>query len=110
MRQYTADNLVVHAGNTSDPDVVVEVTPEHAGWDYVSFQVRRLAAGQTWAFQTGDHELGLVPLSGSVNVASDRGHWEGVGGREDVFSGLPYALYLPRHTTLQVSAAASAEF
>jgi 5-deoxy-glucuronate isomerase len=110
MRQYTADNLVIHPGSAADPDVVVEVTPDAAGWTYVSFQVRRLAAGQTWDFQTGAHELGLIPLSGSVAVTSDQGTWAHVGGRNDVFSGLPHALYLPRQTTLQVTGETAAEF
>jgi 5-deoxy-glucuronate isomerase len=110
MRQYTADNLVMHPGNAADPDVVVEVTPERAGWDYISFQVRRVAAGQAWDFQTGAHELALVPLSGSVRVETDRGTWPEVGGRANVFSGLPHALYLPRETTLHVTAGAAAEF
>jgi 5-deoxy-glucuronate isomerase len=110
MRQYTAENLVIHPGSATDPDVVVEVTPGAAGWTYITFQVRRLAAGQTWDFQTGPHELGLVPLSGSVAVTSDRGTWAHVGGRANVFSGLPHAHYLPRQTTLQVTGETAAEF
>ena len=110
MHQYTAANLVIHPGTAADSDVVVEVTPEAAGWTYISFQVRRLAPAQTWTFQTGAHELGLVPLSGSVAVTSDRGTWTGVGGRPNVFSGLPHALYLPRQTRFQVTGETAAEF
>jgi len=72
--------------------------------------VRRLAPGQHWEWQTGEHELALVTLAGSVSVASDRGTWPAVGGRADVFSGLPHALYLPRRTVLRVTSAAGAEF
>jgi 5-deoxy-glucuronate isomerase len=110
MHQYTADNLVMHPGNAADPDVIVEVTPERAGWAYISFQVRRLGAGQGWTFATGDHELGLVPLSGSLRVESSRGTWAGVGGRTNVFSGLPHALYLPRQMTLRVTGETASEF
>ena len=109
MRQYDASNLVVHAGGSAEPGVVVEVTPELAGWDYIHFQVRHLAAGQAWSFATGEHELALVPLGGSVDVASDRGSWAGVGGRANVFAGLPHALYLPRRTNLTVTAASDCE-
>ena len=38
MRQYSADNLIVHPGNAADPAVVVEVTPERAGWETISFR------------------------------------------------------------------------
>ncbi|HUS15879.1 MAG TPA: 5-deoxy-glucuronate isomerase, partial [Chloroflexia bacterium] len=75
MRQYDANNLIVHPGAASTPGVVVEVTPEAAGWDTISFQVRQRAAGERWAFDTGEHELALVPLSGIVRVESDHGSW-----------------------------------
>jgi 5-deoxy-glucuronate isomerase len=110
MRQYTADNLVVHPGNSADPDVVVEVTPELAGWETIHFQVRRLAAGRAWSFQTGGHELALVMLGGAVDVASDRGQWKGIGRRPNVFAGLPHALYLPPHTVFAVTATTGCEF
>jgi 5-deoxy-glucuronate isomerase len=110
MKQYNAQNLVVHPGNAPEQDVIVEVTPELAGWDYIRFQVRRLAPGQSWTFATGDYELALVPFSGRLNVVSNRGQWSQVGGRESVFSGLPHALYLPRQTALTVTTEAGAEF
>src|SRR5690349_4988482 len=110
MRQYDASNLVVHPGTSRDPNVVVEVTPELAGWDYIHFQVRRLRAGQTWSFETGAHELALVTLSGTITVESNRGQWRGVGGRATVFAGPPHALYLSRRTTLTVSTTEESEF
>jgi 5-deoxy-glucuronate isomerase len=110
MRQYDASNLVIHPGGAADPDVVVEVSPELAGWDYISFHVRRLAAGAAWSFETGEHELALVTLSGTLSVESSQGSWPIVGGRANVFAGLPHALYLPRHTSLAVSAEHDAEF
>jgi 5-deoxy-glucuronate isomerase len=110
MRQYTADNLVVHPGNSADPGVIVEVTPENAGWDTINFQARRLRAGQRWAFQTGGHELAIVVLGGVVDVESSRGAWQGVGGRANVFAGLPYALYLPPRTDFTVAAQTECEF
>lgn len=108
MRQYDASNLIVHAGNSAD--VVVEVTPEGAGWDYIHFQVRRLAAQGTWSFAAGDRELVLVLLGGSIGVDSDRGRWPVVGERKDVFSGPPSALYLPRGATFTVTAHRDSEF
>lgn len=110
MRQYDAGNLVVHPGNSTDPNVVVEVTPELAGWDYIRFHVRRLAAGHSWTFATGDYEMAIVPLSGSLSVESSRGQWSHIGKRENVFNGLPYALYLPRQTSLTAKAETPCEF
>lgn len=110
MRQYTAENLVVRPLQGADPDLIVEVTPEIAGWDTIYFQARRLHAGRVWRFMTGSNEFALVMLGGVVDVATNRGQWRGVGGRADVFAGLPHALYLPPHTDLTVAAATDCEF
>ncbi len=110
MRQYTAENLVIHPGNSTDPDVIVAVTPAEAGWETINFQARRLHAGRSWSFQTGDSEFALIMLGGVVDVTSTRGAWHGIGGRANVFAGLPHALYLPPHTDLTVTAATDCEF
>jgi len=110
MRKYDVDNLIVHPGNSTDPDIVVEVTPAAAGWDYIHFQLRRLGAQHSWSYATGDYEMAIVLLSGSIRVESDRGQWAHIGVRESVFSGLPYALYLPRHTSLTVYAESECEY
>jgi len=109
LRQYTAENLVIHPGRGTDPDVIVEVTPALAGWETFSFQARRLASGRTWTFDTGPHELAMVVLGGTVDVTSTRGDWPGLGRRAHVFDGLPYALYLPPATRFQVTGATAAE-
>ncbi|MEN9936763.1 MAG: 5-deoxy-glucuronate isomerase, partial [Chloroflexota bacterium] len=101
--------LIVHPGHTGDPAVVVTVTPEEAGWDFIHFHVRRISAGSAWSFATEERELAIVPLSGSVSVESDRGSWPAVGGRASVFAGLPHALYLPRRTSFTARADADAE-
>jgi len=108
--RYDATNLIVHPGNAADRAVVVEVTPELAGWDFISFQVRRLTAGASWSFATGEHELAIVPLSGLLAVESNRGTWPEVGGRTSVFAGLPHALYLPRRSELTIVARSDSEF
>ena len=110
MRHYDASTLIVHPGNSTDPNVVVEVTPELAGWEHIHFQVRRLPAMGDWSFATGEHELALVPLGGALGVDSNRGSWPRIGSREHVFAGLPFALYLPRRTSFTVKAATGCEF
>lgn len=110
MYQYDTSNLVVHPGNSTDPNVIVEITPALAGWNYISFQARRLAVQQTWTAITGNSEMAIVPFSGRLSVESNRGQWSHIGERESVFSGLPYALYLPRHTTFTISAETNCEY
>ncbi len=110
MRPYNPDSLVVHPGGATDPEVIVEVQPETAGWETIHFQARRLKPGRLWSFPTGKHELALVLLGGRLNIESNRGIWQEVGSRPNVFSGLPHALYLPRETSFTVTASTESEF
>ena len=109
--KYTAENLVVRpAEHPDDPDLRLRITPVRAGWDYISFDVRRLAAGRACSFSTGEHELALVNLTGRYGVTSDRGAWSGIGGRTTVFEGGAHALYLPRRTNFTVTAEEAGEY
>ena len=45
---------------------VVRVTPETAGWDYVGFDLYKLAPGETASADTGDREVCLVFVSGKA--------------------------------------------
>lgn len=114
--QYTADNLLIRprlAPGDRDPrdgSLLLEITPETAHWQYISFQVRRLEQGESWSFATGEHELALVNLTGRYDVATNRGRWSGIGGRHSVFEDAAHALYLPRKTDLTVTAEEGGEF
>lgn len=109
--QYTPDNILVcPAQDPRDPDLVLSITPETAGWDYISFQARRLGLGESWSFESGECELAFVNLTGRYNVKSSRGSWSGIGGRSSVFSGAAHALYLPRRTDFTVTAQEGGEF
>jgi len=111
MKQYDASSLVIRPKASGvSPDVIVEIQPEQVGWETIHFQARRLIRGQEWAFETGKSELVLVVLSGTLNVKSNRGEWKGLGQRPNVFSGLPYALYLPIGTSFMVQAVSDCEF
>ena len=109
--RYTADNLLVHpAADPRDPDLVQRITPRSAGWDYIHFEVRRLAKDRTWSFAVTDFELAFVDLRGRFSIESNRGRWTAVGGRRDVFQGGAHALYLPRHTEFTVTAEEAGDF
>jgi len=44
---------------------VIDITPESAGWRYVGFEVRKLAAGQSASFSFPGREACVVVLTGS---------------------------------------------
>lgn len=89
----------------------VSVTPRRAGWKYVGFTVRQLAAGVTWSGSTGRHEVCLVLLSGMTSVVWSPGQRSRarLGPRRDVFTDYPHAVYLPPGTTFEVRATRRSE-
>lgn len=110
-RQYGANNLVVRpTADPADPNLLLTITPQSAGWDYIHFQVRRLAQGERWSFQSGENELAIVNLTGIYRVDSNRGEWSGIGGRPNVFAAAAHALYLPRRTDFTITAEQAGEF
>ena len=82
------------------------LTPRRAGWQYVGFAVRRIAAGGTWSGRTGGDEVCLVLLAGlaSITWSGDGGKSYRLGPRRDVFSDYPHAAYLPPRTAFEVRA------
>jgi 5-deoxy-glucuronate isomerase len=89
--------------------VLVSVTRERANWNTIRFCVRRLIAGQFWQNKTTDEEAALVLLGGKAVVDWGEGPKE-IGGRKNVFSGYPYAAYLPCGTPFEISASTDCEF
>lgn len=109
--KYTAETLLVRPRrDISDSEPLLRITPKDAGWDLISFEVRRLSAGQTWSFDSSECELALVNLTGRYAIGSTRGTWSDFGGRRTVFEGGAHALYLPRRTQFSVTAEEEGEF
>lgn len=110
LMRYTAENVLIRPqADPLDPDLILEVTPELAGWDLISFQARHLGTGKKWSFATGENELAIILLSGRISVRSTRGDWEDLE-RGNVWTGAATALYLPRNTEFTVTAAQDSEF
>ena len=98
-------DLVVSTSVRPDSDgSVLRVTPESAGWEYVGFEVLRLADGKIVERDTGGEEVCLVVLSGFCTVSTADEEWRGIGNRDSVFEGPPHAVYLPPGTGYRVEA------
>ncbi|MBX7099508.1 MAG: 5-deoxy-glucuronate isomerase [Myxococcaceae bacterium] len=103
--RYSSENLVVRSKlKPGEFGLVNQVTPQSAGWEHLSAEVRRLRAGESFQWSSGEHEAVLVVLGGRCAVSSNRGEWKDLGARATVFDGLPHALYLPRRTELMLTA------
>ncbi len=101
---YTAETMLIKSRDNGGPGIVAEVRPEQAGWEFLSMQVRRFNAGQSWSGATGENEYGHVILGGRCDIRTSRGDFLNIGRRPNVFSGMPYAVYLSRHCEFSIEA------
>ena len=104
---YSSDNLIFRPRlEEGGVGVVNRVTAGDAGWELLNCEIRRLTAGETWTHETGDCEVAMVLLGGTCSVRSNRGTWERLGGRRDVFDGVADSLYLPAGSDFALTAGA----
>ncbi len=81
----------------------VDITPETAGWQYVSFTVYHLTRGQTLRGAANGRETAVVVLSGTGRAELNGQPVEQFGERLSVFENTaPYALYLSEDASYQV--------
>jgi len=89
---------------------VIAITPESAGWRYVGFEVRRLAAGTQVEIVEPGRELCLMVLVGMADISAGGLDFTGLGGRTSVFDDLaPGAVYLPADLPATLTALADCE-
>ena len=86
----------------------IEITPESAGWQYLTFRTYTFRAGQVIEGESAGDEIGMVLLSGSVTMEAAGQTWH-CDGRRSVFGGLPYALYLPPGHTFKMTVHSDAD-
>ncbi|APH56911.1 5-deoxyglucuronate isomerase [Granulibacter bethesdensis] len=88
-------SLLVHSVAPDGDGVVMDITPQSAGWRYVGFRVIQLTAGKAYTGCEEDREACLVILTGKVDVAAGLETFTALGDRADVFDGPPTSVYIP---------------
>lgn len=101
--------LKIRSAAPDPTGVVLNVTPQSAGWTYVGFRVVRLAAGQSYDSVEYGREACLVILSGTIDVAIGEARFAGLGERADVFSGPPTSVYVPAGRPYRIDAIGTTE-
>jgi len=91
-----------------DGPVLVDVTPESAGWAFTGLQVRRLAPGLPLTLRTAESELFVLPLAGSLRVEVAGEVFE-LQGRESVFGRVTDFCYVGRDSVMTLVSEAGAE-
>ena len=102
--QYTAETMLVRSCDRGASGEFARVTPALAGWEYLGMYALRLNRGQRYKAATGEMEVAIVILGGQCSVRSSRASFERIGRRPNVFSGMPWAVYLPRGSDWELEA------
>jgi 5-deoxy-glucuronate isomerase len=104
------ERWVLPLGSTTGDGWDVAITAELDGWQHTRLQVATLTPGESRTLSLGQHELVVVPLSGSVIVdvtdAAGTRHVVDLAGRTSVFDGPTDVAYVPRDSELTVTATA----
>lgn len=104
------NDFLIHS-NSLPPDGsgdLLNLPRDDVGWEWMSFLVRRLAAGQVWEAPATQEETGLVVLGGRCQADWGDGK-KPLGERDHVFAGLPYTLYLPPGAGVRLEAVTACE-
>ena len=102
--KYTSETMLVRAKDSGDTGVFASISPQQAGWELLNMEARRMNNGEKWAGKTGGFEYVHVILGGTCNIRTSQGNFMNIGRRPNVFSGMPYAVYLSRNTEFEIEA------
>jgi 5-deoxy-glucuronate isomerase len=103
-------DLLVHSGSLP-PDrggELLHLPRQKAGWEWMSFFVRRLLPGEVYQVRTEQEETAFVLLGGTCLADWGQGV-QRMGKRKHVFDGFPYALYLPHSRGVAFTAETACE-
>jgi 5-deoxy-glucuronate isomerase len=87
---------------------MVSFSREQVAWEWMSFSAVRIAPTGVWRAGSESEESAIVLLGGRCRADWGEG-WKQIGGRANVFGGLPYALYLPAGGSAQFEAETQCE-
>lgn len=102
--------ILVHSSDLPAPQAgeLIHLPSQKAGWEWMSFFVRRLQPGDSWRTRTEEEEAAFVILGGTCV-----GNWgqgtQKLGKRKNVFDGFPYTLYLPAQNEVVFEAETTCE-
>ncbi len=103
-RERPVSDYYVPAGAAAHDPYSLAVTPaSHPALSWCSLRVAELVAGQTRTVRTGDEEMFVLPLAGSCEVRCDGDRFS-LEGRDSVFTRVSDAAYVPRDTTVTITA------
>ena len=92
------------SATSAEPVVRAATRADVAGWQHTSLRVGWLGTDGYIAHDTGNEEVVVVPLAGSVTIDVSGGETISLDGRASVFDGPSDTAYVPRRRTITVRA------
>jgi len=77
--------------------------------EYIELDIFRGEKGDSYSFNSEDYEIGLIILTGKLNVTVDDIKYDNLGARRNVFDGNAYALYIPNNKEVKLEALENVE-
>ena len=104
------NDLLVHPHAPDADGLVLEVTPQSAGWEHVGFKVLKLSPGQNVLGGESGRETCLVVLTGTADITVSGQPFDNIGGRASVFEDKePGGVYGPGGAAWSVTATSAVE-
>ena len=102
--------LVIHSSELPprQSGELLHFSRQQAGWEWMSFFVRRLQPGDVFRTITETEEAAFVLLGGTCFVDWGQGP-QRIGKRKNVFDGYPFALYMPSQNIVTFTAETECE-
>jgi len=94
---------------TNTPGFAKIVKKNDMGLKLMEFGLIKLRKDEEYGAFNGDNETALIVLGGCCEIKGDDFLFENVGGRKDVFSGKPHAVYIPRQSRYKIKALSDLE-
>jgi 5-deoxy-glucuronate isomerase len=104
----TAQDFLVHSLQSDGAGDLLTLPRELAKWEWMSFFVYRLSAGESLSVHSETEEVAIVLLGGKCIADWGEGQHR-IGERAHVFDGFPYAVYLPAGRRAQLRAETDCE-
>jgi 5-deoxy-glucuronate isomerase len=77
--------------------------------EYIELDIFKGEKGDSYSFNSKDYEIGLIILTGKLNVTVDDIKYDNLGARRNVFDGNAYALYIPNNKEVKLEALENVE-
>jgi 5-deoxy-glucuronate isomerase len=106
----SAEDVVVHSTELppQESGELLHLSRTQAGWEWMSFLVRRCQPGDVLRTITEAEEAAFVLLGGICQIDWGQGQRR-IGKRKNVFEGLPYAFYMPAGNIVSFTAETECE-